>query len=187
MGLKITSEPATEPVTRAEAVLFMRYVGSLQNDVIDALITAARKDIENWTNRTMVTTTYEYYLENLCDVMEIPTSTVISVSAITYVDTDGSTQTLSSSLYGTDNISVINKVYELPEQSFPAVQIQPNAVKITFTAGYGAASSVPENMKTAIKMRVAELYEFRESNQPAPRMPSEAYKSLLNTEADYRF
>jgi uncharacterized phiE125 gp8 family phage protein len=187
MGLKITSEPATEPVTRAEAVLFMRYVGSLQNDVIDALITAARKDIENWTNRTMVTTTYEYYLEDLCAVMEIPTSTVISVSSITYTDTDGNTQTLSSSLYGTDNVDPINKVYLLPEQTFPEVQVQPNAVKITFTAGYGAASAVPETMKTAIKMRVAELYEHRESNSPAPRMPGEAYESLLNTVADYRF
>ena len=187
MALKVITQPATEPVTNAEADLWIRYTGSLQDNVIDALITAARLDVESWTNRTLVTTTYEYYTSDLCEEIQIPTSTVQSIASITYIDSNGDTQTLSSALYTLDNISIINTVFRTPNQSYPAVQIQPNAVKITLDAGYGAASAVPENLKTVIKMRVAELFEHREANTTAARHPNEAMKSLLSISADYRF
>ena len=187
MALKVTVQPATEPVTLAEASLWMRYTGSLQDNVITALITAARLDVESWANRTLVTTTYEYYTSDLYEEIQIPTSTVNSITSITYIDADGATQTLSSTLYTLDNVSVINTVFRTPDQSYPAVQIQPNAVKITFPAGYGAASAVPENLKTVIKMRVAELFEHREAGTSAARHPNQAMKSLLSISADYRF
>ena len=187
MGLKVITEPATEPVTLVEASLFIRYTQSLQNNVITALITAARLDVENWTNRTLVTTTYEYYLENFCNEMQIPTSTVNSITSITYIDSSGDTQTLAEEVYGFDNVSSINTVFLKPEQSFPDVQVQPNAVKITFPAGYGNAAAVPENLKTVIKMRVGELYEHREANTTAPRHTNSAMESLMSISADYRF
>jgi len=187
MALKVITQPATEPVTNAEADLWMRYTGSLQDNVIDALITAARQSVESWINRTLVTTTYEYYLNDLCALMEIPTSTVQSITSITYIDTNGDTQTLSSTLYGLDNVSVKNSVYLKPEQTFPAVQVQPNAVKITFPAGYGAAADVPDCLKTVIKMRVSELFEHREANTTAPRHANDQYTALMSPEADYRF
>lgn len=91
MALKVITQPATEPVTNAEADLWIRYTGSLQDNVIDALITAARLDVESWTNRTLVTTTYEYYTSDLCEEIQIPTSTVQSIASITYIDSNGDT------------------------------------------------------------------------------------------------
>ena len=186
MALVVTTPPATEPVTLAEASLWMRYTGSLQDNVITALITAARLDVESWTNRTMVTTSYDYYTENLCDVIDIPTSTIIAVSAITYQDTADAAQTLSSTLYKLDNKSVINNIFRDPLESYPEVLAQPNAVKISFTAGYGAASAVPENLKTVIKMRVSELFEHREANTEAARHPNQAMMAIMSPSADYR-
>jgi len=192
MGLVIATEPAEEPVTLAEASLFMRYTGSLQNAVITALITAARKSVESWTNKTMVTTSYEFYTNSLCGEGEyneilLPTGTVQSpITAITYQDSDDSTQTLSNTLYKLDNKSIQNKVFRAPLKSYPEVLAQPNAVKITFDAGYGAASSVPEHLKTAIKMRVAELFEHREAGTEAPREPSPSVMDVLSISADYR-
>ena len=82
MGLKVITEPATEPITLTEAKLWIRYTQSLQNDVVTALITAARRYVESWTNRTLVTTTYEYYVEDFarCSPQEIqiPKSTINS-------------------------------------------------------------------------------------------------------------
>ena len=188
MGLVITVEPAEEPVTLAEASLFMRYTGSLQNAVVTALIVAARKDVESWTNKTMVTTTYEYYTNRLCDEILIPTGTIQSpITSITYQDSADATQTLSSTLYKLDNKSIQNKVFRDPLESYPQVLEQPNAVKITFDAGFGAASTVPENLKTVIKMRVAELFEHREANTTASRQPNEAMMAILSPSADYRF
>jgi uncharacterized phiE125 gp8 family phage protein len=187
MGLVITVEPAEEPVTLAEASLFMRYTGSLQNAVVTALIVAARKDVESWTNKTMVTTTYEYYTNNLYDEILIPTGTIQSIASITYQDSADATQTLTSTLYKLDNKSIQNKVFRDPLESYPQVLVQPNAVKITFDAGFGAASTVPENLKTVIKMRVAELFEHREANTTASRQPNEAMMAILSPSADYRF
>ena len=187
MGLVITVEPAEEPVTLAEASLFMRYTGSLQNAVVTALIVAARKDVESWTNKTMVTTTYEYYTNNLYDEILIPTGTIQSITSITYQDSADATQTLTSTLYKLDNKSIQNKVFRDPLESYPQVLVQPNAVKITFDAGFGAASTVPENLKTVIKMRVAELFEHREANTTASRQPNEAMMAILSPSADYRF
>ena len=57
MALKLITDAASEPVTRAEAVLFMRYTGSLQNDVVDSLIVAATRFVQNWwlTQLTSIT------------------------------------------------------------------------------------------------------------------------------------
>lgn len=186
MALKVITQPATEPVTLTEARLWIRYDGTLQNDVITALITAARKSIESWTNRTLVTTGYEYYVNDLCAVIQFPTSTVQSITSITYIDDNGDTQTLSNTLYTLDNISIINTVFLTPTQSYPSVLVQPNAVKITLLAGYGDIDAVPENLKTVIKMRVAELFEHREANTTAPRHPNDQYTALMSPEADYR-
>jgi len=186
MALVENTAPAEEPVTRAEAALFMRYVGSLQNDVIDSLITAARKMVETWTGRTLVTTTWDYYTNQLCDSIPLPTGNAISISSITYEDLDDATQTLGSTLYELDNKSVINTVFRVPNQVYPSVLDKPNSVKITFTAGYGAASAVPEALKTAIKMTVADLYEHREAQLPAPVHPNRTVELLMNTEAKYQ-
>jgi len=187
MGLKVITEPATEPVTLTEAELFIRYTQTLQKDVITALITAARRYVEAWTNRTLVTTTYEYYLEDFCDVMQMPKSTINSITSITYTDSDGNPQTLATSVYGLDNVSTINTVYLLPEQSWPDVQVQPNAVKITFPAGYGAAAAVPEDIKIAIKIMVGFMFEQREAMQEQELKNNPAIMQLLNLSADYRF
>jgi uncharacterized phiE125 gp8 family phage protein len=188
MGLVITVEPAEEPVTLAEASLFMRYTGSLQNAVITALIKAARKDVESWSNKTMVTTTYEFYTECLDDEILIPTGSIQSpITSIKYQDAADAQQTLSSTLYKLDNKSIQNKVYRDPLESYPDVLVQPNAVVITFDAGYGAASTVPETFKTVIKMRVAELFEHREANTTAARQPNEAMMAILSPASDYRF
>ena len=71
MALVVNTAPAEEPVTRAEAALFMRYTGTLQNDIIDSLISSTRSYVELWTGRTLVTTTYDFYTDFLYDEISI--------------------------------------------------------------------------------------------------------------------
>lgn len=186
MSLIENTAPATEPVTRAEAALWMRYTGTLQNDVIDSLIVAGRRYVEAWTGRTLVTTTWDFYTNQLCDSINLPTGNAIAVSAITYQDLDDAEQTLTSTLYGLDNKSVINTIYRVPNQSYPSVLDRPNSVKITLTAGYGAASAVPEDIKTAIKMMVALCYEHREASLMESLKENPAIKALLQIDSKYQ-
>jgi len=186
MGLKVITQPLVEPVDLADASLWVRYDQTFQNPVITALITAARIDVETWTNRTLITTEFEYYLPNLCSSMEIPVSTVQSITSITYIDGNGTEQTLDPALYALDNVSIRNKVYRLPNASFPEVQVQPNAVKITFPSGFGdAKTDVPQNLRQGLLMRLAELYEYREANTSAPRQPNKMTWAMLSPSSDY--
>ena len=186
MALIVNTKPAEKPVTLQEVKDFIRYVGTLQDPLIDSLIGSACQYVENWTGRTLITTTYDYYTNQLCDEIALPTGNAISVSAITYEDLDDATQTLTSTLYELDNKSVINTVFRVPNQVYPEVLDKPNSVKITFTAGYGAQDDVPDCLKTAIKMMVAQIYENREGMLMAELKDNPTIKQLLNLEAKYQ-
>jgi len=49
-------------------------------------------------------------------------------------------------------------------KTWPATRNEINAVEVTFTCGYGAASAVPEAIKAWVKLRIGAMYENRESD-----------------------
>lgn len=189
MSLKLITDALTEPVTRAEAVLYMRYTGSLQNDVVDALIVTATRVVQNWCSTQLVNATYEYYTDSFCNEMPISIGPISSFTSLEYQDQDDAEQTLATTVYGTDLISPVNKVYLKDGQTFPETIKNPNAVKMTFVAGYGAtASDVPEHYKTAIKMLVNDMFEHREASGVELLKENNTIKALLNRGAqNYRF
>ena len=189
MALNLITDAATEPVTRAEATLFMRYTGSLQNDVVDSLIVAATRIVQNWCSTQLVNATYEYYTDQFCNEMPISIGPISSFTMLEYQDADDTEQTLATTVYGTDLISPVNKVYLKEGQTWPATRQNPNAVKMTFVAGYGAtASDVPEHYKTAIKMLVSDMFEHREASGVDLLKENNTIKALLNRGAqNYRF
>ncbi len=189
MALSLITDATTEPVTRAEAALFMRYTGSLQNDVIDSLIVASTRYVQNWCSTQFVNATFDYYADSFCNPIDLPVGPVNSITSIKYQDASDVEQTLATTVYGSDLISPINKIYLKANQSWPTTLQEPNAVVIRLVAGYGAtATSVPEHAKTVIKMVVADMFEHREANGETEYKPNPTVKALLNTSAqNYRF
>jgi hypothetical protein len=61
-----------------------------------------------------------------------------------------------------DNISEPGAITPAPDTYWPDTQNRTNAVQISFTTGYGAASTVPAGIKAWILMRIGALYENRE-------------------------
>ena len=190
MALKLVTDAASEPVTRAEAALFMRYTGSLQNDVIDSLIVAATRYVQNWCNTQFVNATFEYYTDSFDCGIDLPIGPISSVSSITYQDLDDATQTLATTVYGTDLISPVNKIFLKQNQSWPSVLEEPNSIKVSFTAGYGAtAADTPDAAKTAIKMVGADMFEHREAQGEGVKYePNQTVMRMMNIVAqNYRF
>jgi uncharacterized phiE125 gp8 family phage protein len=74
-------------------------------------------------------------------------------------------------------------------ESVDADNNTPYPLQVIFIAGYGAASAVPEDIKTAIKMHVAFLYENRgdtdtEGKIRMPRAVDSIYRTgyrIINT------
>jgi len=167
MILTIVTEPAIEPVALSTAKDHMHVTWNDEDTYISALITAARRYAENFTGRALITQTWDQWLDNLPyggETERIAKSPVQSVSAVTYVDSAGATQTLSSTVYTVDTDSQPGLFYLAYNQSWPSVREQRKAVKIRFAAGYGTTeASVPAPINQAILMLAAHFYENRES------------------------
>lgn len=165
MALEVTSAPATEPVSLTEAKAWLKVTDTSEDDLIALLIKAWRNQCERKTKRSFITQTLALYLDEFpsSDEIELLRPPVQSVTSVTYVDINGGTQTFSSGSYTLDKKSLIPKIVLDSDAYWPATSDVPNAVTVTYVAGYGAASAVPEDIKAAILCGVAHSYENRES------------------------
>jgi uncharacterized phiE125 gp8 family phage protein len=165
-GLKIQTEPASEPITTTEVKSQSRIDGTDEDTLLARLITVARVDVEKITGRTLITQTWDAYYDSFPSggaPIYLPNPPLQSISSITYVDNAGSTQTWSASNYAVDINSDIGRVYPAFDQSYPTVRNQRNAVTVRFVSGYGSSTTnVPETIRHAILLIVAELFERRE-------------------------
>jgi uncharacterized phiE125 gp8 family phage protein len=185
--LKLYTAPTEEPVTTAEAKLHLRVSHSDEDTHIARLVAAARRRCETETRRALVTQTWDLTLQDWpCDDRIIlPLPPAQSITSITYVDSDGVTQTIASSVYklsaGTPGIISLKD-----DQSWPSgLRDEADPITVRFVAGYGAASTVPESLKAGILMLVGTLYENREYvtlGTVAARIP-EVVEALWATEA----
>lgn len=160
-GLTQTGLPSVEPITRAEAKLFLRETQDDQDAVIDRLIKYAREHIEKIASgRQLITATYEMTIDGFPTIIYLPKAPVQSVTSIQYVDTDGDTQTLATSGYQTDFTSDPARIVEAYGEVWPETRDELNAVTVTFIAGFGdAASDVPENYKSLALRIVTDRFD----------------------------
>ncbi len=160
-SLQRTTDAATEPVSTAEAKAHMNVDISDDDTLIGGLITAARQHAEEFTGRSFITQTWVRMLDRFPSVIGLDRGDVIAITTLKYIDTAGSLQTLASDQYQTDFTANPARVMPARTVNWPsASHIDFNAVQVTYTAGYGAASTVPEIIKDAIKIIVAHLYGF---------------------------
>jgi uncharacterized phiE125 gp8 family phage protein len=169
MGLTLVTAPSTEPITVSEAKLHARVDTSADDTLIGQFITSCRQWMESYLNQTLVTTSWKLTLDGFYDcgysrngIILFPRSPLISITSIQYVDTAGTTQTWSSSEYRTDITVLPARLTEAYGYVYPQTREVIASVAITYSAGYGAAASVPEHFKLALKQLVALMYEFRE-------------------------
>lgn len=162
----LTSAPATEPVTTAEAKSHLRVDIDDDDTLIAGMIEAARDYFEEAARRALITQTWRLNLDAwpAGNEIELPRSPLQSVSSIVYLDEDGDSTTWSSSAYIVDADSEPGRVVLAHGQSWPSGGLYPaNPIRITFVAGYGDADDVPEKFKHAIKLLVGHWYEHREA------------------------
>lgn len=159
MGLAVILEPSVEPVSVTEAAAHLRVETHEDDDYLMGITRASRALVENYTRRALVTQTMRLTLDSFCCPIRLPRSPVQSVSAITYLDTNGTRQTLSSTLYQVDASELVATVFPTSGSWWPQVTEQPGSVRVDFVAGYGLAHAVPEALKQAIKLIIGTMYD----------------------------
>ena len=173
MKYKVITPPSSEPVTLAEARTHLRiepFGSPLEHPddaYISTLITIARYFCEQYLERSLATQTVVMVVDNFNSTIYLPNAPVQSVDSITYIDVDGVTQTLATSVYELDAYE--NKIRLKYGQEFPSVRPQEDAVTITFTAGYTNGLSpdtypLPAPITAAMLLIIGNYYENRQQD-----------------------
>lgn len=133
--------PATELVTIAEARQQARSDSDTDLDTeLTRLITVARNHTEKYCGIRIGAQTIVAKCDSFDDLARLPDAPVTSITSITYVDTDGVTQTLATSVYELRADDLDAAVVLKFNQSWPA--IQPGS-RITLTSVVGYATAPP--------------------------------------------
>lgn len=176
MALIRTVAPAELPVLIQEVKDFLHVTGSGEDAQILTMMFEAVDLLDGpggILNRALVTQTLTATWDRFpgagfvygggCGV-DLPLPPLRSVSSISYVDTDGAAQTLSSSVYRVLNAGAEftrGRVELAYGQSWPSTRDQAQAVTVTFAAGFGARNAVPRRYGALIKQIVKEAFDQR--------------------------
>jgi uncharacterized phiE125 gp8 family phage protein len=138
------------------------------NTTLDPLlgrfIRTARQMAETATRRALITQTLDLYLDSFPFwEVTLPRPTLQSVTSITYVDDNGVTQTLDTSLYLVDTTTEPARITPAFGEVWPTTRWQTNAVRIRYAAGYGAtAASVPECVTDWMLFQINTMWNTRQ-------------------------
>ena len=161
------TQPATEPITLAEAKAHLRLTHDDEDLLVSAMISAARAACEDRLQRTLITSDWRLTMPAfpLVPFIYLAMGDVQSVTAVTYTDPDGITQTLSPSAYRLGRSNGRPVLVPAPGQGWPATQAGVmEAVSVEYVAGYGnVAASVPAPLKAWILLALGDLFENRQA------------------------
>ena len=158
MVWRVIDEPASEPVSLAEARLSCKVISNFTGDdaLISSLITAARRQVELGCNRAIVTQTWQIELPGFPENCISVPGNVQNITSIKYYQ-DGELKTYSPDDYV---VRLTEPARIAPKNGvWPETDARPEAVQIVAVVGYVV---VPEDLKTAIKMMVGTWYQNRE-------------------------
>jgi uncharacterized phiE125 gp8 family phage protein len=157
-----TVAPAETPVSLAEAKAHLRVDHDDQDDLITAQIRAATAYLDGYAGilgRALITQTWRQDFDRFADRLTLPLSPVVTIDSISYFDASDVQHMLDPGIYGLLADARSAYVTLQPGQVWPATFRRADAVSVTFTAGYGSATDVPEPIRQAILLIVQRLFD----------------------------
>lgn len=204
---KLLTPPATLAVSLDDLKAFMRVDGNTEDALITTFAKAAIARIEKYVSHKLITQTWEilydrfpgYGSVELGDVtgvvdasrsilngcgneIELPFGRVQSVESFKTIDNDDNEYLFAASNYSVDTVSYQGRIALRLGQVWPATVLRSvNGIKIKVVVGYGdSADDVPEEIRQAIMLTVAKLYENRGDNSNSEFFGSAGF-TLPNT------
>ena len=161
MPLQLVTPPAGEPVTLLEAKQHLRVDVDDDDALIGSLIAAARQAAETITGRQLMTARWKLVLDAFPGAtfthagtgatFSLPAHAVLlakcpvqSVLSIEYLDMNGTPQTMPATDYVLDAACEPARLTPAFGKTWPPTLPQIEAITVTFDAGYGLASAVPD-------------------------------------------
>lgn len=183
---KLVTAPSGDVVTLTDAKLFLRVDGTDEDTVIQAFIDAAVVMVELFTNRKLLSQTWDCFYDNIPsrfrdDLMqdgwqqgklsefievkkylELPFMPMSAVTFIKTFDDQNTEYVMPTTDYFADTNSEPGRVSLTNSSTWPTTYLRPvDGMVVRAVFGYGAAAQVPAPIKQAIKLLVAMYYEKR--------------------------
>jgi uncharacterized phiE125 gp8 family phage protein len=158
----IVNGPAIEPIALADAKRWLRIETADDDDVLGALITAARLMVEAQIRRMLITQTWRLIYDRWPNglLVKIPLAPFQSLTAMRVYDVNGATQAVSTSVYYVDSAPDSARIIFGAPPSSPGRHAA--GIEIDIVVGYGATpESVPEPLRQAVRILVTDWYENR--------------------------
>lgn len=184
--LTLLSPPASEPLDLATVKLHRRIDADISSDdaLLTSLIVSSRQQAEHRTGRALVTQQWRLGLDTFpADSLELPLPPLQSVQSVTYLDINGTRQTLADTEYEVITDELVGRLVPAYGKDWPACRAHPGSVQVTFTCGYGDASAVPGSIKSWMLLAIGAWYENREAlatGQPVMELPRAFWEGLLD-------
>ena len=161
-------EPGSEPLSLAEAKLFLRVDGSSEDSLITDMIAAVREAAEEYLRKSLITqswaVTYDDYAPACTPLPKGPVQSVESVKSLTRAGTE---TTVDSDIYH------LNAARD--RLHFDSI-VMGHEVEIVYEAGYGDANDVPGAIRQGMLGHLAALYDNRIEGIKIPASSIELYK-----------
>ena len=132
------STPAAEPLTLAETKPDLRVDADFTDDdsLITGLIFTARQQAEHRTGRALVSQQWRYSVDAFpADSLELPLPKLQSVQSVSYLDSNGTRQTLANTEYDVITDELVGRIIPAYGKSWPACRERPGSVRVDYTCG----------------------------------------------------
>ena len=165
MSLVMTSGPALEPISLAEAKAHLRVDGTAEDALIQSLIITSRLHIEAALGLALITQGWSFFLDRWPKGgrIQLPLRPVVAIGQVRVWRIDGAAETLPPDAFLLDGHGMPPRLVATGEL-MPMEPGRPiNGIEIGFTAGFGATpADVPATIRHALLLLVAHWYENRE-------------------------
>lgn len=157
-------EPSELPVTLAELRQAQRVKHAREESYETQCLAAAVDRVQRDTHRQLMPALWRDYLTMWgCEgYLRLQASPVQSLQGITYLDTAGERQTLSTSVYEAYTFMEPAQIRLAYGQSWPSIRTRLDTIQVDYLAGYTGRDYVPPLLKQAIVMLAGTWLENRE-------------------------
>ena len=161
MTYLLVEEPAVEPVALSEAKDHLRVDQAADDGLIESLIVAARTHVERETGLALIEQTWRLYLDDWPEdrCVRLRPYPVRHLERATIFDAEGDPHDIPADWLRLDTVSRPGRLH-VSDAAPPGASM--NGIEIEFVAGFAESPpDVPDGLKRAILLLVAQWYEFR--------------------------
>ncbi|MCR6646548.1 MAG: head-tail connector protein [Terricaulis sp.] len=171
MSITIINPPASEPVSLAEAKLFLRVDHEAEDDLITALIIAAREAVEAGCGRALITRrvreSLDIWRREAINGAVLGLGPVSAVIAVRLIADNGAQSVLDPERYRLEGQRDRPRLVFPP--GLPATLRSAGGIEIEYDAGFADdAADLPSALRMAVLQIIASLYEARDGAGGAP-------------------